>query len=112
MSRHVQEYQKKPVRVEAIQFDGTWHRALEIMKWADGVYFVPKGHHHDLRTPGEMDRSIDCVKEDASAFLVVATMEGDMRCGPGWWVIRGVKGEFYPCDDEIFKQTYNKTEEK
>lgn len=36
----------------------------------------------------------------------VETQEGTMRGKAGDWLIRGVKGEFYPCSDDIFCQTY------
>lgn len=36
----------------------------------------------------------------------VETMEGTMRGQPGDWLICGVKGEYYPCSDEVFCQTY------
>jgi len=37
---------------------------------------------------------------------VVQTLEGDMQAGRGDWLIKGVRGEFYPCKDDIFRQTY------
>ena len=36
----------------------------------------------------------------------VETLEGTMKGKAGDWLIIGVKGEMYPCDDEIFKETY------
>ena len=38
--------------------------------------------------------------------LVIHTLEGDMRADPRDWIIRGVKGEFYPCKPDIFEATY------
>lgn len=38
--------------------------------------------------------------------LVVATLEGQMMCQPGDWLIRGVAGELYPCRADIFAATY------
>ncbi|MFD3835338.1 hypothetical protein ACFWWC_03650 [Streptomyces sp. NPDC058642] len=38
--------------------------------------------------------------------ILIHTPEGDMRALPGDWVIRGVKGEFYPCKPDIFAATY------
>lgn len=46
------------------------------------------------------------VSTDAPPYLVVYTLEGNMRANPGDWVIRGVQGEFYPCKDNIFRETY------
>ena len=36
----------------------------------------------------------------------VRTLEGAMTGNPGDWMIRGVKGECYPCKDDIFRATY------
>jgi hypothetical protein len=33
-----------------------------------------------------------------------------MRCSPGDWIIKGVKGELYPCRDDIFQATYEPAE--
>ena len=38
--------------------------------------------------------------------VVVETLEGDMQAQAGDWIIKGVKGELYPCKDDIFRQTY------
>lgn len=39
-------------------------------------------------------------------WLIVHTLEGDMYCRPGDWLMRGVDGELYPCADSIFRRTY------
>lgn len=39
-------------------------------------------------------------------YLIIKTLEGNHRANPGDWVIKGVKGEFYPCKPDIFDQTY------
>lgn len=38
--------------------------------------------------------------------LKIKTLEGDMAVGFGDYIIKGVKGEFYPCKQDIFEQTY------
>lgn len=38
--------------------------------------------------------------------FAVETMEGSLRGKAGDWLITGVKGEQYPCDDEVFRATY------
>lgn len=37
---------------------------------------------------------------------LIRTLEGDMIAQPGDWIITGIKGEKYPCRDEIFRETY------
>lgn len=39
-------------------------------------------------------------------FIVIPTLEGRMIAEPGDWIIRGIKGEFYPCKSDIFEATY------
>ena len=36
----------------------------------------------------------------------IETLEGRMLASPGDWIIRGVKGELYPCKPDIFAETY------
>jgi hypothetical protein len=48
---------------------------------------------------------------DRSKSIEIQTLEGVMRAELGDWIIKGIKGEFYPCKDEIFRQTYEKVEE-
>ena len=44
-------------------------------------------------------------------YLSIKTLEGTMRADQGDWIIRGVKGEIYPCKPEIFVATYDPVEE-
>lgn len=96
----VVQYRKRPVVIEAMRFDGTKSSAAAICTWAnDGD--VNKGYEDPTITystrgdrPGE-------------AFdMVIWTLEGDMTASPGDWIIKGVKGEFYPCKPDIFAATY------
>lgn len=79
-------FRKKPVEVEAIQFDGGEDSWREITDWANEVWFRVQGG------------------------LEIITLEGRMLAAPGDWVIRGVAGEFYPCKPDIFEATYEAVE--
>lgn len=39
--------------------------------------------------------------------ITVITMEGTMSGWSGWYLMRGIEGEFYPCDGAIFEKTYD-----
>jgi hypothetical protein len=39
-------------------------------------------------------------------YVVIGTLEGEMRANIGDWIIKGVKGEYYPCKNDIFEATY------
>lgn len=42
--------------------------------------------------------------------VFIETLEGTMRADEGDWIIKGVKGEFYPCKPDIFDATYERVE--
>ena len=83
-------YRKKPVVIEAVQFDGTKESANQILAWIGSWGADAKRAHS--------------TKPDLG--LTISTLEGDMHVSPGDFVIRGVQGEFYPCKPDIFAATY------
>lgn len=77
------KFRKKPVIIEAEQWVG-----------------------HNLNDDNSLfQRPEVIIKDDGSEFLV-STIEGTMRGAKGDWLIKGVKGEFYPCKPDIFAATY------
>lgn len=48
--------------------------------------------------------------EENNSVIVIQTLEGEMTARLGDWVIKGVKGEFYPCKPDIFQATYEPVE--
>jgi hypothetical protein len=90
----VSKFRKKPVEIDAQQND--WDA---LMAW-----LVSLGHEGE--DSDGTDGGPSCwVNEDGS--LTISTLEGDMRGDVGDWIIRGVKGEFYPCKPDIFAATYD-----
>lgn len=75
------KYIKKPVIIQAVQFDG--YNAEEI-----------KNFCRDSCQTGFLDR------------IIIHTLEGNMTANIGDYIIKGIKGEFYPCKPDIFKETY------
>lgn len=47
---------------------------------------------------------------DNRGGIGISTLEGEMEIKPGDWIIKGVKGEFYPCKPDIFEATYEEVE--
>ena len=85
------QYRKKPVVIEAIQFvESNLYHVVDFVEW-DG---------------GEIRGYEVSSEDDAVSAFYIHTLEGDMRVQSTDWVIKGVEGEFYPCRDDIFKQTY------
>jgi len=46
------------------------------------------------------------VRLTEAGTMLIQTLEGTMEARPGDWIIRGVKGELYPCKPDIFAATY------
>ena len=85
------KFRKKPIVIEAIQFvDGGNLREIED--------FIRSGGGRSYW--------------NNDGFIVIETLEGDMRADRGDWIIKGVSGEFYPCKDDIFKKTYDQVDER
>jgi hypothetical protein len=90
------KYRKKP-RVIARQWDGSAEGATPIIDWVlagDGTATFQE--LSPIIEPGVAPKPALCVR----------TLEGTRVANPGDWIIRGVQGEFYPCKDSIFKETY------
>lgn len=83
------KYRKKPVVIEALQFDGTETSAYDLIDWID-----------------QDAAGNDAVYDPYDNSVGIKTLEGVMSVLPGDYVIRGVQGEFYPVKPEIFTATY------
>lgn len=81
------KYRKIPVVIEAVQWEGTKKSFDEIL-----------GMGLKNWMPGEM----------GTDTFIIETLEGNHLAKKGDWIIKGVKGEFYPCKPDIFEATYEK----
>ncbi len=90
------KFRKKPVVIEATQFKFPYEAEFEEQK----VYCANLGV--------EILYDLQHAKSAGLAFVkfVIPTLEGNMNVIDGDWIITGVKGEKYPCKDNIFKETY------
>lgn len=86
MEKTAQQYRKKPVVIQAIQWDGNADTANKFIGESYGVDW-------------------DYINSDDRGILI-PTLEGTMKCNLGDWIIKGVNGEFYPCKPDIFEKTY------
>jgi hypothetical protein len=91
-------FRKKPVEIQAMRFDGSTGDCAAVYAWVESCIGSVDPYSDDLGV------SID--PEDGRMFI--RTLEGDMKVSLGDWVIRGGKGEFYPCKPDIFEQAYEK----
>lgn len=90
------KFRKKPVVIDAVFVDA----ALKTAKFRYNL--LPDWLKESV------EKNVVTFKDEG---VEVKTLEGTMQGPKGWWIIRGVKGEIYCCEDAIFQQTYDPCEE-
>jgi hypothetical protein len=79
------KYRKKPVIIEAKIFYCN-AESYSVLAWInEGDWPLARWENFDL---------------------IIPTLEGEMKARPGDYIIKGIKGEFYPCKPDIFEATY------
>jgi hypothetical protein len=96
------KYKKKPVVIDAVQWTGNNHR--EIFDFLTENAFDKES----MKVTGD-NFYIDHSKVEGG--LIIKTLEGEHLATIGDYIIRGVQGEYYPCKEDIFLQTYEKVED-
>lgn len=89
-SKEMHIFRKKPVTIAAIQWTGNNTEEVKAFFGED----VKKCYGLFLKD------------EPEKGSLIIETLEGRFTASPGDFIIRGVKGEYYPCKPDIFEQTY------
>ena len=100
-------FRKKPVMIEAVKMGG--------IEWFDDLQFAVQFDESDALPKWLRDALLDEVisaSENDFEHLSIQTLEGVMLVSPGDWIIRGVKGEIYPCKPDIFAMTYDPVDEQ
>jgi hypothetical protein len=94
-------FRKKPVEIEAVQLSWlTWNEVCDL------VGEFPEGMKGVYVRPGTTTYSATLQDQNDEIGLLIPTLEGTMLAKQGDWVIKGVKGEIYPCKPDIFDLTY------
>ena len=93
------KFRKKPVVVEAIQWTGS--NLEEIRNFVGGNLIEDWMEFFDIKR--ELKKML--------VSIAIDTLEGTMRVDYGDYIIKGVKGEFYPCKSDIFLATYEEVAE-
>lgn len=79
-------FRKKPVEIDAVQWTGSnTAEVADFMGSSPGIGSDGQGAH----------------------WVEIATLEGTMRADKGDWIIRGIRGELYPCKPDIFEGSYD-----
>jgi hypothetical protein len=87
--KYMEKYKTKPVEIEAIEWDET-EETFEILK-KNGMDY---GHYNSH------------VEEKYIRNLGIVTLEGTMEAKKGDFIIKGLRGEFYPCKPDVFHMKY------
>lgn len=84
----IKKYRKKPVTIEAIQFEDNADCILAIHEFV-----------------GQETTMVNYEDKD-NPYIKIETLEGTMKASVGDYIIKGVNGEFYSCKPDIFNKTY------
>lgn len=82
------KFRKKPGVIEAVLYEDTYDGVNAVLR------FCSKATYYCAHTS-----------------MVIDTLEKRVQADPGDWIIKGVKGEFYPCKPDIFEMTYEPVDE-
>lgn len=107
------KFRKKPVVIDAIRWRG---QDVGLTNGLDGPGEHLAEHRHILPPVSNWSNANPPVNEHLSVpagevwrrgdYLFIGTLEGPHRADPGDWIIKGVKGEIYPCKPDVFAATY------
>lgn len=115
------KYVKKPIVIEAVQWNG--ENLEELITFLGGAdtrndYFGNLFITGKNFVYGSIDPKSVCTNVIMTQFcqlpqstitigLTIKTLEGDMTASVGDYIIKGIKGEYYPCKPDIFEQSYD-----
>jgi hypothetical protein len=86
------KYTKKPIEIEAVQINANPTEIKEFVGDSCQIEYYTAAYEAGQDRP--------------MLFVTIHTLEGDMQAKEGDYIIKGVKGEFYPCRKDIFEETY------
>lgn len=89
-------FRKKPVTIAAIQWTGNNFEEIKAFFGKDAKKCT---HLDEVSLNGDTNKSV-------KGNLTIETLEGNHTALPGDFIIRGIKGEYYPCKPDIFHDTY------
>lgn len=92
----IKKYVKKPIQIEAIQLKED--NIIEIFD------FLDEANYKEIKSAEELEDFSQMMLKQG--YIEIETLEGIMKASFGDYIIKGVKGEFYPCKPDIFQTTY------
>lgn len=120
------KYRKKPVEIEAMQWDRTENTFDAIDEWTEHVierddngrprkaacyFMLILDGWDDLARDVLGDEDVKSRRDEGWDAVVYDSLHGTwVNVRENDWIIRGVQGEFYPCRADVFEQTYERVE--
>lgn len=89
----LKKYIKRPIVIEAIQIHGNVSEIKDFIAENGDAYIEVSAY--------------DAGKGIPHTIVTIHTLEGDMFATDGDYIIKGINGEFYPCNKDIFEKTYD-----
>ena len=101
-------YTKKPVTIEAVRFMGLTEDGDPMFSHTpEWLVEAVAGPEHSTGSIWAAPGQAYIGEGDPQKVLFIGTMEGQIIASKGDWIIRGIKGELYPCKPDIFEATYD-----
>ena len=95
------KYVKKPIVIDALQWDGSEHRPM---------FNFLEGDNANMSNMFAIGKNFYIDHSKVEGGLVIKTLEGEHLASIGDYIIKGIKGEYYPCKPDVFDLTYDKVE--
>ena len=92
----IKKYIKTPIEIEAIQL--TKDNIIEVFD------FLDEANYKETKSAEELEDFSQMMLKQG--YIEIETLEGMMIANFGDYIIKGIKGEFYPCKPDIFQATY------
>ena len=93
----VNRYKTKPCEIEAVQWTGLNLQEIKEFVGESLIYYI-------------CDSAWEVGKGRPHVIIEIKTLEGVMTASVGDYIIKGLRGEFYPCKPDIFEETYEPAE--
>ena len=107
----VKKYKKKPIPIEALQWTG--NNTEEVREFTGESLSKNVDDYVDLiKLKFDMEKYQGISPDEMNEYFVIKTLEGNHLTAIGDYIIKGVRGEFYPCKEDIFLETYDEVSGK
>lgn len=91
----IRRFKRRPSTVEAVQWSGDNYDEIRDWSW-------------DGKT-----NMVALLDDEPGTLMVYISVEDQwVRVREGWWVVRGIAGEFYPCEHDVFVRSWEEVEEE